>query len=300
MRQALSLLKMNWKKRDDIRAIELKLQADPSSGILATNLDPLTEDLSNPKKFMGTFPFPYVNGPLHLGHASTLCKVDFACRYKKLQGENVLFPFAFHASGMPIVAAAQRLREELRSWPPAGTASLSLVSSSSLSTVTSSEKVGSQNYALHLEQGTESKEITPPQKWKVDFKVVEDMSSSETEELDKLAVESFGVPLEPKAEQIIFFIRSDSTPSQLLSMACLCLEEGEVCFLRGVCTQKSSHNQGCATAIINRVIAYVDEIQFHRVELWVRPENSNVIRLYEKLGFSLAPDLKLLETNFIS
>lgn len=61
-----------------------------------------------------TFPFPYQNGALHLGHAYTISKVEFFARYKKMQGCNVLFPYGFHCTGMPIVASAQKLAESLQ------------------------------------------------------------------------------------------------------------------------------------------------------------------------------------------
>lgn len=54
-----------------------------------------------------------MNGRLHLGHAFTLLKVDAQIKYKQLQGTNVLFPFAFHCSGVPIKAAADTLKEEI-------------------------------------------------------------------------------------------------------------------------------------------------------------------------------------------
>lgn len=73
-------------------------------------------DLSKPK-FFATFPYPYMNGKLHLGHAFTMCKVDFTCRFKRLMGYNVLFPFGFHCTGMPICAAAKKLENELESIP---------------------------------------------------------------------------------------------------------------------------------------------------------------------------------------
>lgn len=71
----------------------------------------------NKKKFFATFPYPYMNGYLHLGHAFTMCKVDFTCRFKRLQGYNVLFPFGFHCTGMPICAAAKKLESELETIP---------------------------------------------------------------------------------------------------------------------------------------------------------------------------------------
>jgi leucyl-tRNA synthetase len=63
-------------------------------------------------KFMVTFPYPYMNGRLHLGHAFTVSKAEFAAGYQRLLGKNVLFPFAFHCTGMPIQAAANRLKRE--------------------------------------------------------------------------------------------------------------------------------------------------------------------------------------------
>jgi leucyl-tRNA synthetase len=65
-----------------------------------------------PKKFI-TFPYPYMNGRLHLGHAYSVLNADFQARYFKLKGYNVLFPFAFHGSGMPIVACAMKLKREI-------------------------------------------------------------------------------------------------------------------------------------------------------------------------------------------
>jgi leucyl-tRNA synthetase len=63
------------------------------------------------KKFFITFPFPYVDGPLHLGHTFTLTRLDVIARFKRMQGFNVLFPFAFHATGEPIVGATERLKK---------------------------------------------------------------------------------------------------------------------------------------------------------------------------------------------
>ena len=69
---------------------------------------------SNPsekKKFFLNFPFPYVDGPLHLGHTFTLTRLDVMARFKRMQGYNVLFPFAYHATGEPIVGATERLKK---------------------------------------------------------------------------------------------------------------------------------------------------------------------------------------------
>ncbi len=63
--------------------------------------------------FLATFPFPYMNGRLHLGHTFTISKAEFACGYQRLLGKQVLFPFAFHCTGMPIKACADKLKREM-------------------------------------------------------------------------------------------------------------------------------------------------------------------------------------------
>lgn len=57
-------------------------------------------------------PFPYMNGPLHIGHAFTALRVDVYARFKRMQGYNTLYPFAWHWTGQPIVAAAERLKNK--------------------------------------------------------------------------------------------------------------------------------------------------------------------------------------------
>ncbi|XP_060670143.1 leucine--tRNA ligase, cytoplasmic isoform X1 [Ziziphus jujuba] len=72
------------------------------------------------EKFFGNFPFPYMNGFLHLGHAFSLSKLEFAAAYHRLRGANVLLPFAFHCTGMPIKASADKLAREIQQFgnPP--------------------------------------------------------------------------------------------------------------------------------------------------------------------------------------
>ena len=74
-------------------------------------------DTKNKKKYLITFPYPYMNGRLHLGHAFSLSKAEFQSRYQRLKGKNVLFPFGFHCTGMPIAAAAKRVAKEFKDDP---------------------------------------------------------------------------------------------------------------------------------------------------------------------------------------
>jgi len=77
---------------------------------------PFDANLNNKLKEFITFPYPYMNGKLHLGHAYTISRAEFRARYKRLKEDiNVLFPFGFHGSGMPIEASASKLKEELES-----------------------------------------------------------------------------------------------------------------------------------------------------------------------------------------
>ncbi|KAK9913422.1 hypothetical protein M0R45_037240 [Rubus argutus] len=66
------------------------------------------------EKFFGNFPFPYMNGFLHLGHAFSLSKLEFAAAYHRLRGANVILPFGFHCTGMPIKASADKLAREIQ------------------------------------------------------------------------------------------------------------------------------------------------------------------------------------------
>lgn len=62
------------------------------------------------KKCFVTFPYSYANGPLHVGHAFTATRVDAYARYKRTQGYNVLFPWAWHWTGQSIAGASERVK----------------------------------------------------------------------------------------------------------------------------------------------------------------------------------------------
>ncbi|MHB8604893.1 MAG: leucine--tRNA ligase [Thermoplasmatota archaeon] len=62
-------------------------------------------------KFFATYPYSYMNAFAHVGHAFTMGRVDFFVRYQRMLGKRALFPFAYHVTGTPIAAAANRVRE---------------------------------------------------------------------------------------------------------------------------------------------------------------------------------------------
>lgn len=63
------------------------------------------------KKYFITAAFPYPNSPQHIGHARTYTITDIMARFHKLLGYSVLFPMGFHVTGTPIVAMADRIKE---------------------------------------------------------------------------------------------------------------------------------------------------------------------------------------------
>lgn len=103
---------------DLLRDIESKVQAKWSDAKIFHGDAPT--DGSKPPKFMVTFPYPYMNGKLHLGHGFSLTKAEFAARFWRMQGRKVLWPFGLHVTGTPIAACAQKLSNEMRKYgcPP--------------------------------------------------------------------------------------------------------------------------------------------------------------------------------------
>ncbi len=53
-------------------------------------------------------PPPYVNTPIHIGHAAAYTYMDFFARYKRMKGFEVLFPLGLDRNGLPIELAAEK------------------------------------------------------------------------------------------------------------------------------------------------------------------------------------------------
>ena len=102
-------------KREFISEIESSIQKQwDQNKIFETEVDHKRE------KYLACFPYPYMNGRLHVGHVFSASKIEFACNYQRMTGKNVLWPFGFHCTGMPIVAAANKLKSEIETYgnPP--------------------------------------------------------------------------------------------------------------------------------------------------------------------------------------
>jgi leucyl-tRNA synthetase len=69
------------------------------------------DPVSGKKKVFVNFPYPYMNSPVHVGNAFTAGRLEFYARFRRLQGYNVLFPWAWHWTGKSIVGMSQRLKQ---------------------------------------------------------------------------------------------------------------------------------------------------------------------------------------------
>ncbi len=54
-------------------------------------------------------PPPYVNTPVHMGHAYTYVWQDIMARFKRMTGFNVLFPMGLDKNGLPIEVQAEKI-----------------------------------------------------------------------------------------------------------------------------------------------------------------------------------------------
>jgi len=104
-------------KRDALLSSERAVQAAWDE---ARAFDASASEADGREPFFVNFPYPYSNGLLHIGHAFSLTKAIFRAQYERHQGKNVLMPFAFHCTGMPIQAAANKLKAEIETYglPP--------------------------------------------------------------------------------------------------------------------------------------------------------------------------------------
>jgi len=96
----MKTVSVDWKDIEDKWRTEWE-----KARVFESNLDPRRE------KCFVTFPYPYMNGPLHLGHGFTATRVDVYVRFMRMNGFNALFPWAWHWTGEPILGAALRVQK---------------------------------------------------------------------------------------------------------------------------------------------------------------------------------------------
>lgn len=104
---------MSTARRDVLTEIEGRMQKKWESDKIYESDAPAESNEVVPKFFVN-FPYPYMNGKLHLGHCFSLTKSEFAARFQRMKGRKVLWPFGLHVTGTPIAACAQKLATEMR------------------------------------------------------------------------------------------------------------------------------------------------------------------------------------------
>ncbi|QKX63363.1 uncharacterized protein TRUGW13939_10533 [Talaromyces rugulosus] len=115
----------NFDKRNTLQAIEKKYQQQwkdnkvfevdaPSLSEIPAGSMSAEEIHTKHPKFFGTMAYPYMNGTLHAGHSFTASKVEFMTSVARMQGKRALFPLGFHCTGMPILACADKLKDEIK------------------------------------------------------------------------------------------------------------------------------------------------------------------------------------------
>ncbi|XP_040597808.1 leucine--tRNA ligase, cytoplasmic [Mesocricetus auratus] len=93
------------------KEVQQKWEAEKVFEVNASHLE--KQKQASKGKYFVTFPYPYMNGRLHLGHTFSLSKCEFAVGYQRLKGKMCLFPFGLHCTGMPIKACADKLKREI-------------------------------------------------------------------------------------------------------------------------------------------------------------------------------------------
>ncbi|GAA5823953.1 hypothetical protein JCM11251_003356 [Rhodosporidiobolus azoricus] len=103
------------KRWQDDKLFELNSPyADGQAEVPTENFAQHAEELRKKyPKVLATMPYPYMNGSLHLGHGFTISKIEFLTGFERMRGKRALWPFGFHATGMPIKAASDKLIREM-------------------------------------------------------------------------------------------------------------------------------------------------------------------------------------------
>ncbi|KAF9496052.1 leucyl-tRNA synthetase [Pleurotus eryngii] len=125
MSQTLELAQTG--KRDFLKSLEVQYQERWQKEKLFEVKAPSPDEIAGLSKaeiqekfpkWFGNFPYPYMNGSLHLGHAFTISKIEFNAGYQRMLGKRVLFPHGFHVTGMPIKASADKIIREMELFGP--------------------------------------------------------------------------------------------------------------------------------------------------------------------------------------
>ncbi len=92
---------------NDIKNWSSEIEEKITSKWKKENLFVFNDKIKKPIYSIDTPP-PYVNAPIHIGHAITYCFMDMFARYKRMKGFQVIFPLGMDRNGLPIEMGAEK------------------------------------------------------------------------------------------------------------------------------------------------------------------------------------------------
>ncbi len=95
------------KKLAEIKNWSVELESEITREWSKAELFKFDENTSKPVYSIDTPP-PYINTPIHIGHATTYALMDMFARYRRMKGYEVLFPLGLDRNGLPIEIAAEK------------------------------------------------------------------------------------------------------------------------------------------------------------------------------------------------
>ena len=94
-------------KFDDIKIWSVSTELEITKSWRAEERYAFDEKSEKPIYSLDTPP-PYINSPIHIGHAATYCLMDMFVRYRRMKGYQVLFPLGLDRNGLPVEIAAEK------------------------------------------------------------------------------------------------------------------------------------------------------------------------------------------------
>ena len=92
---------------DDIKNWSVATELEITKSWRASEQYAFNEKSGKPIYSLDTPP-PYINSPIHIGHATTYAMMDMFVRYRRMKGYQVIFPLGLDRNGLPVEIAAEK------------------------------------------------------------------------------------------------------------------------------------------------------------------------------------------------
>ncbi len=94
-------------KLSEIKNWNVEIEQEITDNWKNAELFKFNKEIKKPIYSIDTPP-PYINSPIHMGHATTYCFMDMFARYKRMKGFQVIFPLGLDRNGLPIEMGAEK------------------------------------------------------------------------------------------------------------------------------------------------------------------------------------------------